>query len=184
MWWFRLLEERYTIKIAPKIAVPGFLLLCLMLAGCGYHIEGYTVLPGKVRTVHVGLIENRSDRTGAEYLFTNALISEIMERTAADIVPLDRADARITGVIRSITVGALTRSSDDDVLQGRVSASVDLALSAVDGHRLWSVRGMHHSEIYTASTANITDEAAKSEAVDRIAQRLAEKLVSSMTDQW
>ena len=78
----------------------------------------------------------------------------------------------------------MTRSSDDTVLQGRVSATVDLSMTDAGGETLWAVKGYGSNEVYTASSSNVTNEAAKREAVIQIAQRLSEKLISAMGDQW
>ncbi len=158
--------------------------LILVGGGCGYHIQGYASLPGGVKAVHVALFENLSRESGAENIFTNAFINELLMKTDVRMAKESNATGLITGVIRSISVGALTRSSDDTVLQGRVSATLDLSMITAGGEVLWAVKGYGGNEVYTASSSNVTNEAAKKEAVIQISQRLAEKLVSAMGDQW
>ena len=165
--------------------IKGLLLLVLILGGgCGYRMQGTAPLPGGIKAVRVNLFENRSSRSGAENVFTNAFINELLKKTDVRVLKTTTAGGVVTGTIRSISVGDLTRSSDDTVLQGRVSAILDLLMTDVDGVELWSVKGFAGNEIYTASSSNVTDEAAQQEAVAQIALRMSEKLVSAMSDQW
>lgn len=164
-----------------------FLLVALALffwGGCGYHIQGNLSLPGGTQAVHVALFENHSSETAAEDIFTNAFIDAVLKKTGARVTAPGQATGFISGSIQSITIGSLTRSSDDDVLQGRVSAVLDVVMTDADGRELWVVKGYSGSEVYTASSSNITDEAAKQEAVAQIADRLGEKLVSALSDDW
>jgi outer membrane lipopolysaccharide assembly protein LptE/RlpB len=161
-----------------------WLILLLLVGGCGYHIRGNTPLPAGIKAVHVTLFENRSGESGAENTFTNAFINELLMKTDAQVTDKSHARGFITGIIRSISVGDLTRSSDDAVLQGRVNATMDLSMTDDKGHVVWEVKGYNDNKVYTASSSNVTDESAKQEAVEEIARRLSEKLVSSMGDQW
>ena len=160
-------------------------LLCLVLVGgCGYHIQGNASLPAGIKAVHVTLFENRSGESGAENTFTNAFINELLMKTDAQVTDEGHARGFITGTIRSISVGDLTRSSDDAVLQGQVRATMDLSMVADKGGVVWEVKGYSDHKVYTVSSSNATDEFAKQEAVEEIAERLSEKLVSAMGDQW
>ena len=158
------------------VLIPGW--------GCGYRIQGTASLPGGIKTVQVNLFENLSSESGAENIFTNAFINELLTKTNVRVLNSPTAGGVINAIIRSISVGDLTRSSDDTVLQGRVTAILDLIMTDADGVELWSVKGYAGNEIYTASSSNVTDEAAQQEAVVQIALRLSEKLVSAMGDQW
>ncbi len=160
-------------------------LLCLvMVGGCGYHIQGNASLPAGIKAVHVTLFENRSGESGVENTFTNAFIKELLMKT--DVQVTDEAHARgfIIGTIRSISVGNLTRSSENAVLQGQIRATMDLSMADDKGNVVWEVKGYSDHKVYTASSSNATDESAKQEAVEEIAGRLSEKLVSAMGDQW
>ena len=160
------------------------LIALLLVGGCGYHIQGNTSLPTGIKAVHVTLFENRSGESGAENTFTNAFIKELLMKTNAQVTDESHARGFITGIIRSISVGDLTRSSDDAVLQGQVRATMDLSMADDKGHVVWEVKGYSDNKVYTASSSNVTDESAKREAVEEIANRLSEKLVSAMGDQW
>ncbi|WP_212637864.1 LPS assembly lipoprotein LptE [Desulfocicer vacuolatum] len=160
------------------------MIIALLLGGCGYHIQGNTPLPAGIKAVHVTLFENRSGESGVENTFTDLFIDELLMKTDAKVTDEAHARGFVTGIIRSISVGDLTRSSDDAVLQGLVRATMDLSMADETGNVVWGVKGYSDSKVYTASSSNVTDESAKQEAVEYIARRLSEKLVSAMGDQW
>jgi len=161
-----------------------WLIFLTLVGGCGYHIQGNTSLPAGIKAVHVTLFENRSGESGAENTFTNAFINELLMKTDAQVTDEAHAKGFITGIIRSISVGNLTRSSDDAVLQGQVRATMDMSMADDKGDVVWEVKGYSDERVYTASSSNVTDDSAKSEVLEGMAKRLSEKLVSAMGDQW
>ncbi len=158
--------------------------LSIVVAGCGYRLSGGGPLPGNVTRVAVAMFENRSFETGAEAVFTSALMTELVQSSDARVVGREEADAVILATIRSITIGGLTRTADDSVVERRVSAVLDLDMVGKDGETIWSVRKFSESEVYAVSSANASDEAAKREAVQEIADRVAERIISKMRDNF
>ena len=96
----------------------------------------------------------------------------------------DKAEAVITGTVRSITVGALTRTADDAVVERQVSAVIDLDMVDSNGEMIWSVRSFSSSEVFTARSDNAMDEAGKREAIQIIAERISERIVDRMRDMF
>ena len=111
-------------------------------------------------------------------------MTELVQSSEAVVVDRDEAEAVILGTIRSITLGELTRTADDAVVERRVSAALDLDVVSKDGETIWSVRNFSESEVYTVSSANVSDEAAKREAVRKIADRVSERIISKMRDDF
>ena len=170
--------------MAKMIAQYSLVCLLVFLCACGYRFSGAGKLPGSVTRVHVAMFENRSAETGAEAIFTNALVSELLRRSGADVVEKNRASAFISGDIRSITIGALTRTSDDEVLERRVTAVVDLKMVNRKGKKLFDVTGFSGDEEFAVSGSNLSDRASSEEAVEKVARRIAEDLVSRMKDDF
>jgi len=158
--------------------------LFFLLPGCGYRLSGGGVLPGNVTRVSVSMFQNQSFETGAETIFTSALIRTLVEKTDARIVARKEADAVITSTIKSITMGALTRTSGDAVIERLVGAVLDLYMVNKEGETIWSVRNFSQTEVYTVSSINASDEAAKREALEKIADRISERIISKMRDNF
>jgi len=157
-----------------------FVGLLSLVASCGYQFEGGGYIKDDVMRVSVTVLDNRSSETGAGISFTNALIREIIQKTDTKVVDESHATAVLEGVIKAITFATLSRSTTESVIERRVSAVVDLRLIDTDGQVIWSVKDFSSHEEYSISEDTITDENNKREAVDKIAVRNAEKLISKM----
>ncbi len=162
----------------------GCFIAALMLFSCGYRLEGGGSLPGRPSNVAVKMFKNKSAQIGAEAAFTNALINELLENAKVKIVNQSYADCVIHGRVTSVILGALTRSSDDSVNERQVTASVDVEMKNQDGKTIFSVSGFSHSEVFSVRQDNENDEAAEKKAVEKIADRVAQRLVSQMMDNF
>lgn len=149
-------------------------------ASCGYQFEGGGYINKDVTRVAVKILENNSLQTGAGVIFTNALIREIIEKSDTAIVDESHATAVIEGTINAITFSTLSRSTTDSVIERRVWAVLDLKLVNKDGEKIWSVKDFTTDEEYTVSEDKIEDESNIRDAVEKIATRSAEKLISRM----
>ena len=149
-------------------------------AGCGYKLSGGGYIAETVTRVAVDVFENNSSESRAGITFTNELIREITAKSDTQIVDQGKSTRLITGTVKSITFSTLSRSSTEDVTERRVTAVVDVKLTGPDGEILWSVKDFSAKESYTTSDDTVDDEANKSDAIDTIAERVAEQLVSRM----
>jgi len=154
--------------------------LISIAAGCGYRFEGSGYVNEGVTRVAVEVFKNKSSETRAGMSFTNEFIREILEKTNTNVVDSAKASPRITGVVNSITFSTLSRTSVEAVVERRVTAMVDVQLVDRDGKVLWSVKNFSSKEDYTVAEDKINDEINKRGAVDEIAQRTAERVVSQM----
>jgi outer membrane lipopolysaccharide assembly protein LptE/RlpB len=152
----------------------------LLFSGCGYRLEGGGYMYQGVTRVGVAVFENRTSQTRAGIDFTNELIREIQEKTDTKVVDPSNAARRIKGVVKAITFSVLSRSSTETVVERNVTAVVDVQLLDTDDDVLWSVSNFSSSESYMVDEDKIHDEASINEAIEIIAQRIAQRLVSQM----
>ena len=158
-----------------------FLVLILaLISACGYHLQGGGYLNDDITRVYVKVFENKSSETGAGVLFTNALVEEIIRVTDTKVVKESLADFVIEAQVNSITFSILSRSTTDAVTERRATASVDLKIKDKNNDTVWSVKDFKSNEDYTVSDDNVLDESNKREAIDKVAVRSAEQLVSRM----
>jgi outer membrane lipopolysaccharide assembly protein LptE/RlpB len=163
-----------------KRLISAAWLVLLSLVSCGYQFEGGGYIHDDVSRVAVRVFENKSTETGAGIRFTNALIREIIQKTDTKIVDESTATAILEGSITAVTFSELSRSTTESVVERRVSATVDLRLINAEGDVIWSVKDFSTNDDYTVSQDKLTDETNKREAVDKIALRSAEKLITKM----
>ena len=162
------------------------LIACLFVffASCGYQFEGGGYINKDVSSVAVRALKNKSSETRAGISFTNALIQEIIQKTDTKVVEESRASAFLEGTIKKITFATLSRSTTESVLERRIFATMDLKLINREGEVIWSASDFTSYEDYTVSQDNITDEGNKKVAVDKIAIRSAEKLISKLMNNF
>lgn len=159
--------------------IIAVLLIMGVAAGCGYRLAGGGYVNEDVARVRVDVFENASAEPGIGVSFTNELIREILAKTDTRVE--NHAGRRIVGTVKSITFSTLSRSSATDIAEREVVAVVDVRLLDAAGQILWSVKDFSARESYTVSQDTVVEEAGKRQAVETIAQRVAERLVSRMT---
>ena len=152
--------------------------------GCGYRLAGGGFVYNDVARVSVAIFENKSTESRAGISFTNELIREITAKTDTIVVDAANATRKISGTVQSITFSTLSRSSSEDVTERQVNAKVDVVLTGAGGKILWSVKNFSANESYEVSSSTVDDDANKREAVDLIAERVAERLISQMTNDF
>jgi hypothetical protein len=128
--------------------------LCLLLAGCGYHFTGEHVsLPEDVHSLSVGHIENRSREQGLEKTLAFALEREVYIRQHFHMEEDPAAgDAVLSGTIRTVRVHPVAFDSNDQAVQFEIAVVIDLTLTRHDdGQVLWRVHGLRETTEYSAS---------------------------------
>ncbi|RYG68202.1 hypothetical protein EON77_15745, partial [bacterium] len=104
-------------------SVSRFLLLAGLavgVAGCGYSSSGEgaakngytwgTTFRKDVRTVAIPAFGTKSFQRGDEVLLTQALVAQIESRTPYKVVPAERADTILEGVVTSGGTGTVSVS--------------------------------------------------------------------------
>ena len=150
------------------------------VAACGYQLEGGGYINEDITRVSVTVFNNKSSETGAGITFTNALVEEIIRKTDTRVVDDALADFIIEAQINAITFSTLSRSTTDSVTERRVTASVDLKIRDKNNDVVWSVKNFSSNDEYEVSDDTAVDDTNKSEAIEKIAVRSAERLVSKM----
>ncbi len=167
-----------------KILIIVSFLILTVFSSCGYKFSGGGLLPGKTKLVAVKMFENKTFESGVENIFANALSIELMEKSDSEVVKFEDADAYFSGIVKSISIATLTRTAVDAVIERRVSAVIDLQLTDKDGNILWFVKDFQGVEEYRVTTENLTDMASRTTGLTKIAERIAEKVVSGMLDDF
>ena len=122
----------------------------LLLTGCAYHLGvGTRSIPGGYRQISVPIFKNRTQESGIEVAFTNALIQEFHRSHMARIVDNSLSEVSVQGTIDSVQYlpGAKRVAGDSSHLPTGtviaseyrilISASVRVVRQA-DGEVLWS----------------------------------------------
>lgn len=153
-------------------------------AGCGYRFTGGGSLPENVTRVSISVLKNATSETGLENTLTNDLIYEMGRNRQAEVTDTDRAQARVAGIIRSVSVSTVTHSDVNTSQERRVSLTVDLEMTRADGTQIWQRQGITANETFAVGADKFATEQNRKAALKTLSRRLAERIYASMTDNF
>ena len=155
-----------------------------LVAGCGYQFTGGGSLPENVKSVSVSVLANRTAETGLENTLTNDIIYELTRNRQAEVTTAEKAEARISGTIRSLSVSTVTHSDQNVSQERRVTVAVDLEMIRSGGKKIWQRQGITANETYDVGANKIATNRNREEALKTLSRRLAERVYASMTDNF
>ena len=159
-----------------------YLLLAFLFASCGYRFAGGEDFPFGIEKIFVPVFANRSGETGIEATITNDFIYEFIRSNKVEVVNPGNSDAVFSGVIRSISIGSVARSSIQISLERRVKVTLDLKLTDRSGNVLWAARGISEDEAYNVASDKLSTERNRRRAISRLSERMAQIVYNTITD--
>ncbi|NQT10474.1 MAG: hypothetical protein HQ573_04795 [Desulfobacteraceae bacterium] len=167
-----------------KIIWTVFAILCFLafLSACGYRFAGGGTLPSGINSVCVTILENRTSEIGIENTFTSDLIYEFTRK--GKIASMDKADALLSGVVKSMSIETISHRGAQTSLERRVTFTLDLKLTDKDGRILWSTKGISGNEAYVVVSDKLLTEQKRHDAISTLSTRLAEKVYNSLTEDF
>ena len=133
-------------------------LVFLCLSGCGYHFAGRSDLfPKDIHSVYVETFLNRTRDVGIGAEITTALRGELYRRGELQLVEQpDRADAILSGVVRSFDSLTASVNENAEALQYEATLIVDTTFRRREPSEiLWRGQGIRLSEIYAGERAAV-----------------------------
>jgi hypothetical protein len=159
---------------------PCIYLAFLSLLGCGYQFAGRSDLfPKDIHSVYVEPFLNRTRDVGLGTEITTALRGELYRRGELQLVDqADRADAILSGVVRSFDSVTASVNQNDEVLQYEATLVVDTTFRRREPSEiLWRGQGIRLNEIYAGERAAVVTTSSKFQN-----QTLNTSNVRSLTD--
>jgi lipopolysaccharide assembly LptE-like protein len=167
-------------RILQSLTGPCTYLALLCLIGCGYQFAGRSDLfPKDIHSVYVEPFLNRTRDVGLGTEITTALRGELYRRGELQLVDqADRADAILSGVVRSFDSLTASVNQNAEVLQYEATLIVDTTFRRREPSEiLWRGQGIRLSEIYAGERAAVVTTSSKFQN-----QTLNTSNVRSLTD--
>jgi Lipopolysaccharide-assembly len=167
-------------RILQSLIGPCTYLVLLCLIGCGYQFAGRSDLfPKDIHSVYVEPFLNRTRDVGLGAEITTALRGELYRRGELQLVDqADRADAILSGVVRSFDSLTASVNQNAEVLQFEATLIVDTTFRRREPSEiLWRGQGIRLSEIYAGERAAVVTTSSKFQN-----QTLNTSNVRSLTD--
>ncbi len=145
-------------RIFRFLIQPCTYLVVLSLLGCGYQFAGRSDLfPKDIHSVYVEPFLNRTRDIGLGPEITTALRGELYRRGELQLVDQpDRADAILSGVVRSFDSLTASVNQDAEVLQFEATLIVDTTFRRREPSEiLWRGQDIRLSQIYAGQRAAV-----------------------------
>ena len=168
--------KRNTIRI--------IFIFLIFFSACGYRFTGGGNFPAGIKSIYVVTLENRTSETGAENTFTNDLIYEITRAKKVALTSQDKADALLSGIIKSMNIKTISRKGTHSSLERRVTIVADVKLTDPDGRVIWSANNVSANEAYDVVPDKLATEQNRRNAISALSKRLAERLYARITDNF
>jgi outer membrane lipopolysaccharide assembly protein LptE/RlpB len=170
-------------KFVPPLPV---LLICVALAGCGYHAAGKAdLLPTDLRTIAIPTFQNQTQTYKIEQRLTEAVVHEFLGRAHYQIVSDAKqgADAVLRGTVTNSYVYPVTY----DTQTGRVATVeavivANVVLNDRQGHTLYSNANYVFRDQYQLSRDVASFFQEETPALDRMSRDFARTLVSNILE--
>ncbi len=162
-----------------------WVLLALLISGCGYHLVGTgTSLPDHLRTLYIPIFKNTSSQPDIHRDLTSSVINSFITDGRVKIAPREKADMELKAELFFYELRAVSFSSNDFVSDYIVELGVNLKV--ID-----NVKGKTYMEDkfntqwdYKASSDIVDTESARLAALELAYKELGNRLVGLVIDQF
>lgn len=165
----------------------GVWLLAALLgsAGCGYALVGKSSsLPESVRVIQFTSLENLTPRVGLEQRFSAEIARELASRGRFRVqASAEGADASLAGAVTGFNLFPVAFDGQGRATDYQVQVSARVSLKTLPaGDVLWENPSFTFRDNYqfSASAASYVDR--ENDAIDRVAGRFAQSLVTSLLE--
>ena len=171
---------------------PGALLALAAFAGtvfgalnCGYSLVGRgSTLPPGVRVIRFQTFANETSRVGVEQRVSREVARELATRGRFEVTAgSGPADADLSGAVTQFDLYAVAYDEAGRAKEYQVAVTARVTLKELPADKvLWENPAYTFRENYTlpSSAASYADR--ENEAIDRVAERFAASLVSSLLE--
>lgn len=167
------------IILIAAVAIFGF------GTGCGPYTFNPS-LPGHIKTVSIPIFKNpRTFKYGAEKTITDAVIDAFIDDGTLDVVEEGTADSKLVGEIVSYRREAM-RYDVNELIQ-EYNLAIILSLTYRDmtsGEIIWQEKSLYSSITYYPIETSAGPAETEDEALDRLAEETAEKIVTRTLQNW
>jgi outer membrane lipopolysaccharide assembly protein LptE/RlpB len=168
-------------------AAVRLLLVAAVLAdgACGYALVGKgSSLPPNIKVVQFTTLENRTPRIQLEQRFSEAIARELVSRGRFRVQSnADGADAELSGTMLAFDLYPVAFDSPGRATDYQVRATARVSLKTLpDGTPIWENPAFTFRDNYQFSPTAATYADLENDAIDRVADRFAQSLVTSMLE--
>jgi outer membrane lipopolysaccharide assembly protein LptE/RlpB len=158
--------------------------LCFALIGCGYTLRGTgSNLPPGIKRVDVPMFKNMTTRFDLDVKLTQSVIDELVARGKVQIVrDSGSADAILVGDIVAFNVNPIAFSSQNTADRYNITIVAKIILRDLSNQKVvFSNPNFVYMEEYEVP-AGTSYETWETQAIDKVAEKFARSLVSTLLE--
>ncbi len=168
-----------------RIPFKFWILLALLLSGCGYHLVGTSSsLPPHLKTLFIPVFTNSSTEPEIHRELTSAIIDSYVTDGRLKVVRKGQADMVMKGNLFYYELEAVSFSSNDFALDYIVKLGVDIEVIDKVDNKPYLKRKFKTKWDYKASDDIVDTESARFTALGKAYNELGNRLVSLLIDQF
>ena len=163
----------------------GWMALAATFAGCGYTLVGKTsTLPPSIRAIRFQTLINKTQRVGVEQRLSSEIARELASRGRFSVqAQATGADADLAGEVTGFDLFAVAFDDAGRAKEYQVRITAHVALKTLPDEKvLWENPSFTFQENYSLSTSAASYVDRENEAIDRVAERFAASLISSLLE--
>jgi outer membrane lipopolysaccharide assembly protein LptE/RlpB len=155
------------------------------LTGCGYSLVGRSsTLPPSIKVIRFQTLANQTNRVGVEQRLSREIARELASRGRFSVQSdAAGADADLSGAVTGFVLYpvAFDQLGRARQYQVRITARISFKTLPVE-KTLWENGAYAFQDDYTFSTSAASYVDRENEVIDRVSERFAESLVSSLLE--
>ena len=170
---------------AGRAAGGAAVFLIVGLTGCGYTLVGKTsTLPPGIKVIRFQTLVNKTSRVGVEQRLSSEVARELASRGRFSVQPqIAGADADLSGEVTGFDFFAVAFDASGKAKEYQVRITAKMSLKTLPDEKvLWDNPSFTFQDNYSLSTSAASYVDLENAAIDRVAGRFAESLVTSLLE--
>lgn len=165
-----------SLKALHLKKIAAVLVAAAVLAGCGYHPATLHGPLTEGKSVNVVLFTNKSYRAGLEGTLGREMVDEFALRSGGNVLPRERAQLELTGVITSYGSAAVSYTALDTIKEYRVAMTVQATLRDQQTQKVIWKGDLTEEQTYPVNMNLALQQNAEEAAAAKICRRLSRDL--------
>jgi outer membrane lipopolysaccharide assembly protein LptE/RlpB len=164
---------------------PAIVIATALLSGCGYTLVGRgSTLPAGLKVIRFETLANETSRVGVEQRVSREVARELATRGRFEVRADSRgADAELSGAVTQFDLYPVAFDDVGRAKEYQVAVTARVTLKTLPDEKvLWENPAYTFRENYTLSASAASYADRENEAIDRVAERFAASLVSSVLE--
>jgi hypothetical protein len=173
------------VRPGALLALAAFACGAFGALHCGYSLVGRgSTLPPGVRVIRFQTFANETSRVGVEQRVSREVARELATRGRFEVTAgSGPADADLSGAVTQFDLYAVAYDEAGRAKEYQVAVTARVTLKELPADKvLWENPAYTFRESYTLPTSAASYADRENEAIDRVAERFAASLVSSLLE--